>query len=314
MKSHFVGLEIGKEDYFHEDKIGGVQAAFSEYFNFKRIGVHYYKIPPGFRTSKPHAESLEEEFVYVIDGEIDLWLNGKIKKMKAGECIGFPFGTGIGHCFINNSQKDAHLFVAGDRTKAENKCRFLREEDNDKNNSIWWEDAPVQELGTHNGLPGEVRDSERDEEIFVFNGFKHFPETSFNYTGDSENFSYGVCLSRKFGLKSIAIWLERLPSGNRSSWPHAHSVEEEFAFILKGKASIWLDGEIHQKDAMTAVDFKAGSGIAHTIMNQSAEDIYYLCVGESQPLNDKIFYPQHPKRNEECKRENFFWENNPKGI
>ena len=43
--------------------------------------------------------------------------------MKKGDSIGFPAGTGHGHTFINNSNKDIELFVAGDRTKKENKAQ-----------------------------------------------------------------------------------------------------------------------------------------------------------------------------------------------
>lgn len=46
------------------------------------------------------------------------------KKMIAGDSIGFLPGTGIGHTFINNSNSDVELFVAGDRTKKENQYRF----------------------------------------------------------------------------------------------------------------------------------------------------------------------------------------------
>ncbi len=88
---------------------------------------------------------------------------------------------------------------------------------------------------------------------------------------------------------------------------HAHSVEEEFVFVLTGTISVWLNGSIFKADPMTAIDFKAGSGVAHTIINETDEDVYYLCVGECNPLDDKIFYPLHPKRNEEVKKEGFLW-------
>ena len=63
-----------------------------------------------------------------------------------------------------------------------------------------------------------------------------------------------------------------------------------------------------------AIDFKAGSGIAHTLMNETNEDVFYLCVGECSPTDDKIFYPLHPARNEEVRKEGFFWENCPNQL
>jgi uncharacterized cupin superfamily protein len=302
--------------YFdHEAKIGGLGSNFSKHFGLQRVGVHHFVIPAGFRTSRPHAESLEDEFVFVIKGEIDLWFNGRIKKMIAGDSIGFLPGTGIGHTFINNSSSDVELFVAGDRTKKENQYRFhLDPEFKVKCGDKWWESMPVQDLGGHNGLPGNYDLTLIDNNIKIENGFVDIPAASFSYTGDTETFSDGKCLSRNFGLKSIAIWIEKIPPTKRTSWPHAHSVEEEFIFVLRGEISTWLNGVITKAGPMTAIDFKAGSGVAHTLINETDEDVYYLCVGECKPKDDKIFYPLHPKRNEEVKVAGYLWEDCPKQV
>jgi uncharacterized cupin superfamily protein len=90
-KDHFTNVsKIAVVHFDEKDKIGGTNANFSKHFGLNRVGVHYFKIPSGYRTSQPHSESLEEEFVFVIEGEIDLWFNGKIKAMKKGDCVGFP--------------------------------------------------------------------------------------------------------------------------------------------------------------------------------------------------------------------------------
>ncbi len=197
-KDHFIkSSEIAVEHFDHNAKIGGLGSNFSKHFNLKRIGVHFFVILPGFRTSRPHAESIEDEFVFVIKGEIDLWLNGRIKKMVAGDSIGFPPGTGIGHTFINNSNSQVELFVAGDRTKRENQYRFhLEPAFKDKCGDKWWESMPAQNLGGHNGLPGNYDLSLLDDSIYIVNGFVDIPPASFSYTGDSETFSEGKCLGR----------------------------------------------------------------------------------------------------------------------
>ena len=50
-----------------------------------RVGIHLVRVLPGTRTSFPHAESAEEEFVYVIDGEVDAWIDGELYKMREGD-------------------------------------------------------------------------------------------------------------------------------------------------------------------------------------------------------------------------------------
>lgn len=310
VNGHFVDSKDIETKWFNEDlKVGGINSNISKYFNLKRVAAHYFKIPSGYRTSEPHAESLEEEFVYVISGEIDLWLNGNIKKMVKGDCIGFPAGTGVGHCFINNYNDDCEIFVSGDRTKPDNQYHFhldpsLEKECGDK----WWKDMPKQELGKHNGLPGKVDSLHFDDDIKVFNAFDNIPDSSYSYPNDEETFTNGICLSRQFNMKNIAVWMERIPSGKRSSWPHAHSVEEEFVFVLEGNPVVELDGVDHEARPMIGIDFKAGSGVSHTLINRSDDYIYYLCAGECEPTNDKIYYPNHPERNEEMRKENALWE------
>ncbi len=313
MKEHFTTVkEIATEHFDEENKIGGLNANFSEYFNLKRIAAHYFKIPSNYRTSKPHAESLEEEFVYVISGKIDLWLNGRIKTMTKGDSIGFPPGTGVGHTFINNYEDDAQLFVSGERTKPDNQYRFHLEPHLEKEcGKHWWANIPEQKLGGHNGLPGSFDSSFYDNDIQIFNGLDNIPNSSYSYPGDDETFTNGVCLSEEFKLKRTVIWLERMPVGKRSSWPHAHAMEEEFVYVLEGNPTVWLNGQKTKNSPETGVDFKAGSGVAHTLINETDKEVFYLCVGESETENDKIFYPEHPERNEQMRKEGSLWDDRP---
>lgn len=78
-----------------------------------QIGIHLVRLPPGTGASHPHAESAEEEFAYVIEGEVDAWVDGELHHMKAGDLAAFPSGTGICHTFINDGDRDA-LLLAGD--------------------------------------------------------------------------------------------------------------------------------------------------------------------------------------------------------
>lgn len=310
VNGHFVNTVDIQTKWFNEElKIGGLNSNISKYFGLKRVAAQCLKIPSGYRSSEPHAESLEEEFVYVISGQIDLWLNGKIKKMSKGDCIGFPAGTGIGHCFLNNYDEPCEIFVSGDRTKETNQYHFhldpnLESECGDK----WWKDMPMQILGAHNGLPGEFEPSLIDNDIKTFNAFENIPNDSYSYPNDTETFTNGICLSRQFGMKNIAVWLERMPPGKRSSWPHAHSVEEEFVFVLEGNPHVILNGNEYVALPYTGIDFKAGSGVSHTLLNKTDDYIYYLCVGECEPEKDKIYYPEHPDRNKDMRKVNALWE------
>ena len=124
-----------------------------------RIGIHLVRVVPGTRTSYPHAESAEEEFVYVIEGEVEAWIDGELHLMKAGDFAAFPSGTGICHTFINNGEHDALLLSGGEATKSDNRIYYPlnTERRGDMPWSNWWEEVPQRVQGKHDGKPAPSR-------------------------------------------------------------------------------------------------------------------------------------------------------------
>jgi uncharacterized cupin superfamily protein len=290
---------------------------YSEIYNFSRVGIHHITIEPGFRSSWPHAESLEEEFVYVLSGTVDCWINGYLHRLTPGFAVGFPAGTGIGHTFINNSSEKVELLVVGDRTLKENLCAFPvnPELKNSYGKDIWWEDYPKHPMGPHNGEPGPTKsdDFATEKPPFVINCFQlEIPKSSFHYAGDSETFGNGARLTTPMNLKNLGIWFERLPPGYRSSWPHAHTHEEEFGFIIEGELTAWQNGYETILKAGEHAAFPSNTGMSHCLINNSESESIYLSVGETKEFPDeKILYPLHPLRNKECARMNFLWKDPP---
>lgn len=89
--------------------------------------------------------------------------------------------------------------------------------------------------------------------------------------------------------------------GDRSSWPHTHSQDEEFIFILNGHPDMWIEGNLHPLSPGDCVALKPEKSYAHTIINNSKNEVRAIMNGDSGHPDDKIFYPLHPKRNEDCK-------------
>lgn len=125
----------------------------------QRIGINIQRLPPGCRSSWPHAEENEEEFVYVIEGDVDAWVDGHIHRMRPGDLAAFPAGTGVSHCFINNTDREVVLLVGGEAPKRGSRIFYplnpSRRSDMDPSN--WWDDVPSHELGPHDGLPNAAR-------------------------------------------------------------------------------------------------------------------------------------------------------------
>lgn len=278
---------------------------------FNRIAVHHIVLPPGCRTSSPHAESLEEEFVFVLKGKPHLWLNGYIHELDEHFAVGFPAGTGIAHTFINNTDQDIYLIVAGDRSKKENLCSFPINPELKESCKIWWNNPPIHPLGPHNGLPGPVKEFERAKEPspYILNCKAQGRRKLFHYPGDSETFGEGIRITDHIGLKNLGICYEYLPPGARSAYPHAHTHEEEFAFILKGHPAVWLDGFSKTMAPNEFAAFPSNTGLAHVLINDTDEEVVYLGIGETAEFPDeKISYPLNPLRQKECRRKGWYWE------
>ena len=67
------------------------------------FGVNLMTLPPGGWSSQRHWHSDEDEFVYLLEGEVTLVEDGGETLMCAGDCAAFPKGTGNGHHLINRS-------------------------------------------------------------------------------------------------------------------------------------------------------------------------------------------------------------------
>ena len=80
------------------------------------FGVNLTRIAPGGQSSHRHAHSHQDEFIYVLEGRVELETNAGVEVLFAGMCAGFPAGTGNAHRFVNRSGEDVVLLVVGDRT------------------------------------------------------------------------------------------------------------------------------------------------------------------------------------------------------
>jgi uncharacterized cupin superfamily protein len=139
--------------YAHSTELLALDAHFSRALGLSRIGVRHQVLPPGRRTSIPHAESNEEEFIYVLEGTPDLWLDGNLHRLGPGDGVGFPSGTGIAHSFLNNSTAPVVLLVVGEPAKPDNKVIYPVNPEMQAHRTDWWHDAPRRTLGPHNGVP-----------------------------------------------------------------------------------------------------------------------------------------------------------------
>lgn len=80
-----------------------------------QFGVSLYTLSPGVWSSQRHWHSHEDEFVYMLEGELVLVTDAGEETLVAGDAAGFKGGVQDGHCLQNRSERDARFLVVGSR-------------------------------------------------------------------------------------------------------------------------------------------------------------------------------------------------------
>ncbi len=90
-----------------------------EALGLTKIGINRTTLPPGKESSMRHWHTHEDEFVFVLEGEVVLRTNTGEQVLRAGSCAGFPAGSEDGHQLINRSDRPAVYLEIGNRDPAD---------------------------------------------------------------------------------------------------------------------------------------------------------------------------------------------------
>jgi uncharacterized cupin superfamily protein len=93
-----------------------------------------------------------------------------------------------------------------------------------------------------------------------------------------------------FGLKNLGVNLTRLAPNAISALRHAHTKQDELVYILQGCPTLHTDEGRTQLSPGMCAGFKAGTGNGHHLINETAEDVVYLEVGD-RTSGDEGTYP-----------------------
>ena len=80
-----------------------------------QFGVNLLHLPPGAWSSQRHWHSAEDEFVYVISGEVVLITDKGEEVLRAGDCAAFPSNSPDGHHLVNKNPTTAVCLEIGTR-------------------------------------------------------------------------------------------------------------------------------------------------------------------------------------------------------
>src|ERR1700758_3050885 len=84
-----------------------------------QFGVNITRIKAGSASALRHWHEHEDEFIYMLEGELVLRENEGEIVLKPGDAAGWKANGGVGHCLINRTDKDALYLEVGTRSKSE---------------------------------------------------------------------------------------------------------------------------------------------------------------------------------------------------
>ncbi|MBI4273223.1 MAG: cupin domain-containing protein [Rhizobiales bacterium] len=84
-----------------------------------QFGVNITRLKPGSSSSLRHWHAAEDEFIYMLEGELVLVEDGGETPLKAGDAAGFKAGVANGHHLVNRSGRDARYLEIGTRAPRE---------------------------------------------------------------------------------------------------------------------------------------------------------------------------------------------------
>jgi uncharacterized cupin superfamily protein len=104
---------------FRPDHEGRHKKALGDMVGLTQFGVNISLIEPGASSALRHWHEQEDEFIYMLEGELVLIENDGETVLKPGDAAGFKAGSGNAHKLENRTQHDAVYFEVGTRAKSE---------------------------------------------------------------------------------------------------------------------------------------------------------------------------------------------------
>lgn len=109
---------------FDQPCAGRRRWALGDAAGLDQFGVNLMRLAAGQWSSQRHWHSAEDEFVWVVEGEVVLVEDGGETILRAGDCAAFKAGVANGHHLQNRSDREAVLLEMGARRPDQDTCSY----------------------------------------------------------------------------------------------------------------------------------------------------------------------------------------------
>jgi uncharacterized cupin superfamily protein len=114
-----VEVATGYPEPYRAAVAGRARKRLGDAVGLDQFGVNLTRLTPGAQSAQRHWHVAEDEFVYVLEGEVVLCENEGETILRPGDAAGFKAGVANGHCLINRSSRDAVYLEIGSRAARE---------------------------------------------------------------------------------------------------------------------------------------------------------------------------------------------------
>jgi uncharacterized cupin superfamily protein len=101
---------------FDKPCLARVRRALGDAGGLSDFGVNLLELQPGTWSSQRHWHSAEDEFVWILDGEVVLVEDGSETILRSGDCAAFAKNSANGHHLVNRSKATATVLEVGTRS------------------------------------------------------------------------------------------------------------------------------------------------------------------------------------------------------
>ena len=97
-------------------RLGGrSKRKLGDQFGLDQFGVNLTELAPGAMSALRHWHTHEDEFVYILDGEVTLVSDAGEEMLQPGDCMGFKAAAGDGHHLVNRTSRPVRYIEVGSR-------------------------------------------------------------------------------------------------------------------------------------------------------------------------------------------------------
>jgi uncharacterized cupin superfamily protein len=249
------------------------------------VGVTRWEVDPGKWSTPVHAELIEEEIFYVLDGSGLAWIDGE------------TYEIGPGDCMVYNAAEEAHTHKAGPDgldmlafgMRAYNTGTLLP-----RAGTVRMDPATVDassdprhpwDREASAGEPESPAPSERPSNIVNYSDVEPLEVRA---ASDRD-------LARTAGSERTGLCHVALEPGKRGAPHHCHSAEEEIFVVLEGGGTVYLGDDEAPVRVGHVLGRPPGTGVSHSF-RAGDEGMTYLAYGTREP-NDIAYYPDSNKVN-----------------